>query len=73
MATATLIFALVAPAAGQTSTAPSADPNPGALTLTMSFDAVSTYMFRGIRQNSTGIALCPWAISGWRCIPGAAD
>jgi len=64
MATAPLIVALAAPAAGQTSTAPSADPNPGNLTLTMSFDAVSTYMFRGIRQNSTGIALWPVADLG---------
>jgi hypothetical protein len=35
------------------------DPNPGALTLTASFDAVNQYMFRGIRQNSTGIAMWP--------------
>jgi len=28
------------------------DPNPGRMTLTGSFDTVSTYMFRGIRQNS---------------------
>jgi hypothetical protein len=41
-----------------------ADPNPGNLTLTGSFDVVSTYMFRGIRQNSTGIALWPSADLG---------
>ena len=35
------------------------DPNPGEMTLTGSFDGVSTYMFRGIRQNATGIALWP--------------
>jgi hypothetical protein len=51
------------PAAAQTP-APSSDPNPGNLTITGSFDAVSTYMFRGIRQNSTGIALWPVADLG---------
>jgi hypothetical protein len=35
------------------------DPNPGAMTLTASFDALNQYMFRGIRQNSTGIAMWP--------------
>jgi hypothetical protein len=41
-----------------------ADPNPGALTLTAAADVVSTYMFRGIRQNSTGIAIQPYADVG---------
>ena len=35
------------------------DPNPGALTLTGSIDFLNQYMFRGIRQNSTGIATWP--------------
>jgi len=35
------------------------DPNPGALTLTGSFDVLNQYMFRGIRQNSTGVAMWP--------------
>jgi hypothetical protein len=34
------------------------------MTLTESFDAVSTYMFRGIRQHSSGIALWPVADLG---------
>jgi hypothetical protein len=42
----------------------SSDPNPGNLTLTGSFDVVSTYMFRGIRQNATGVALWPVADLG---------
>jgi hypothetical protein len=59
-----LVGALVsAPAAAQTAGAPS-DPNPGNLTLTESFDGVSTYMFRGIRQHSSGIALWPVADLG---------
>ena len=35
------------------------DPNPGAMTLTGSFDVLNQYMFRGIRQNSTGVAMWP--------------
>jgi hypothetical protein len=39
--------------------APSADPNPGAMTITGSIDFLNQYMFRGIRQNSTGFATWP--------------
>ena len=60
MLAALTVMLLAGPAAAQ---AP-ADPNPGNLTLTGSFDLVSTYMFRGIRQNSTGIALWPAADLG---------
>ena len=35
------------------------DPNPGALTLTGSIDFLNQYMFRGIRQNGSGIATWP--------------
>jgi len=35
------------------------DPNPGAMTLTGSVDVLNQYMFRGIRQNGTGIAAWP--------------
>ena len=38
---------------------PSTDPNPGALTITGSLDFLNQYMFRGIRQNSTGFATWP--------------
>lgn len=58
-----LVVLLAMPAAAQ-SPAPSTDPNPGNLTITGSFDGVSTYMFRGIRQHSTGIALWPVADLG---------
>jgi hypothetical protein len=53
-----LLVLLAVPAAAQTPAA-STDPNPGNMTLTGSVDVVSTYMFRGIRQHSTGIALWP--------------
>jgi hypothetical protein len=61
LATLVTIASVPLPATAQTS-AP--DPNPGRMTLTGSFDVVSTYMFRGIRQNSTGIALWPAADLG---------
>ncbi len=69
VAAITVIVGLAAPASAQTPSAqspsaPPPDPNPGGLTLTGSFDAESTYMFRGIRQNSTGIALWPVADLG---------
>ena len=35
------------------------DPNPGALTLTGSIDFLNQYMFRGIRQNGTGMVTWP--------------
>jgi hypothetical protein len=44
---ALVLGATVAPAAAQ----PANDPNPGALTLTASFDVPSLYYFRGIRQE----------------------
>jgi hypothetical protein len=40
------------------------DPNPGALTLSGGYDFLNQYMFRGIRQNSTEIAMWPWADLG---------
>jgi hypothetical protein len=57
-----LLGTLAVPAAAQTPAA--SDPNPGNITLTGSFDGVSTYMFRGIRQHSTGIAFWPVADLG---------
>jgi hypothetical protein len=49
---------------------PANDPNPGNITLTGSFDVASTYMFRGIRQHSTGIALWPVADIGFAVYSG---
>jgi hypothetical protein len=40
------------------------DPNPGALTTSGGVDFLNQYMFRGIRQNSTGVAMWPWADLG---------
>jgi hypothetical protein len=41
-----------------------ADPNPGALTISGGYDFLNQYMFRGIRQNSTEMAMWPWADLG---------
>jgi hypothetical protein len=59
-----LTMAIAAPAAAQAQASAAPDPNPGKMTLAGSFDGVSTYMFRGIRQHSTGIALWPAADLG---------
>jgi hypothetical protein len=37
------------------------DPNPGAVTLSGGVDFLNQYMLRGIRQNSTGVAIWPAA------------
>jgi hypothetical protein len=63
LTTLALAKLVAVPAIAQTP-APSTDPNPGNLTLTGSFDVVSTYMFRGIRQHATGIATWPAADLG---------
>jgi hypothetical protein len=55
-------FAMLTPPAAFAQDEP--DPNPGALTLTAAVDVVNTYMFRGIRQNFTGVAVQPFADVG---------
>jgi hypothetical protein len=52
---AALVTVLAAPASAQEPT----DPNPGNVTVTVGMDVLNQYMFRGIRQNSTEIALWP--------------
>jgi hypothetical protein len=59
-----LVMTLAVRAAAQGQAEPPSDPNPGSMTLTGSIDAVNTYMFRGIRQHSTGVALWPVADLG---------
>jgi hypothetical protein len=64
LSTTLALFVMAAlPATAQTPAAP-ADPNPGNITVTGSYDVVNTYMFRGFRQHSTGIALWPVADIG---------
>jgi hypothetical protein len=69
LAAALAISALAVPAAAQTATT-APDPNPGNVTVTTTVDGVSTYMFRGIRQHSTGMALWPVADIGFAAYSG---
>lgn len=72
------LFTFTGPAAAQS--APDAatggaaqeptDPNPGAISVSGGIDFQSTYMFRGIRQHSTGIAAWPWADLGFAAFSG---
>jgi hypothetical protein len=55
VAAAGLVLVTSAPAFAQEAK----DPNPGALTLTGSVDFLNQYMFRGIRQNGTGMVTWP--------------
>jgi hypothetical protein len=56
-ATCTTLILASTPAFAQD--APAADPNPGAITIAGSIDFLNQYMFRGIRQNSTGFVTWP--------------
>ena len=49
-----------APAAAQEP----ADPNPSRITVTGGIDFLNTYMFRGIRQDDTGVTTWPYANLG---------
>ena len=43
---------------------PSADPNPGNLTLTGGIDFLNAYLFRGIPQDDTGVVMWPYGDLG---------
>ena len=60
LAAAAMVTLLSAPASAQEPT----DPNPGNVTVTVGMDFLNQYMFRGIRQNSTEIAMWPAADLG---------
>lgn len=49
------------------------DPNPGAMTISGGYDFLNQYMFRGIRQNSTGIAMWPWFDLGMAAYSGEGN
>ena len=51
--------------------AQSADPNPGALTLTGGVDVVNAYYFRGIPQDETGVITWPYADLGLTVYSGS--
>ena len=48
----------------------SADPNPGALTLTAGFDFANAYFFRGIPQDDTGVVMWPYGDLGFALFSG---
>jgi hypothetical protein len=55
-----LVVGLAAPASAQEPT----DPNPGAITVAGGIDFLNTYMFRGIRQDDSGLITWPYADLG---------
>ncbi len=59
VAAATVMLGLSGTRAWAQDTAAASDPNPGAITITGNIDFLNQYMFRGIRQNSTGMAIWP--------------
>ena len=59
VAAATLVLGLSGSRAWAQAAAEPADPNPGALTITGNIDFLNQYMFRGLRQHSTGMAMWP--------------
>ena len=59
VAAATLMLGLSGSRAWAQAAAEPPDPNPGALTITGNIDFLNQYMFRGIRQHSTGVAIWP--------------
>jgi hypothetical protein len=61
---AAAIVGLIAFAAAPAAAQEPADPNPGAITLTGGVDFLNQYMFRGIRQNSTEMAMWPFGDVG---------
>lgn len=66
---ATIIaIGLAAPAQAQQ--AAPADPNPGNITLTAGIDVLNAYMFRGIRQDDTGVIMWPFADAGFSLYSG---
>jgi hypothetical protein len=69
MAAACTLILASTPASAQEA-APSADPNPGALTVTGAVDFLNQYMFRGIRQNSTGFVTWPAVDLGFAAYSG---
>ena len=58
------VVGMVAFSASPASAQEPADPNPGNVTLTGGIDFLNQYMFRGIRQNSTGMATWPFGDVG---------
>jgi hypothetical protein len=66
-----LVIALFVAATGSPADAQgSADPNPGAITLTAGFDFANAYFFRGIPQDDTGVVMWPSGDLGFALFSG---
>jgi len=66
-----LVIALFVAATGSPAHAQgSADPNPGAITLTAGFDFANAYFFRGIPQDDTGVVMWPSGDLGFALFSG---
>jgi hypothetical protein len=61
---------LVAASASPAQAQGSADPNPGAVTLTAGFDFANAYFFRGIPQDDTGVVMWPSGDLGFALFSG---
>jgi hypothetical protein len=66
VAAVAVVTCLAAPAAAQEPT----DPNPGSITVTGGIDFLNTYMFRGIRQDDSGLITWPYADLGLAVFSG---
>jgi hypothetical protein len=68
-----VLFLVIASLPLQAQDAGTPDSNPGAITVTAAADGVSTYMFRGIRQNTTGVAIQPSVDVGVSFLSGGTE
>jgi hypothetical protein len=65
-----LLTGVVSAVTASPARAQGSDPNPGAITLTGSFDVASAYFFRGIFQDDTGVVMWPAADLGFALFSG---
>jgi hypothetical protein len=70
MSVCLMVGPLVAASASPAQAQGSADPNPGAVTLTAGFDFANAYFFRGIPQDDTGVVMWPSGDLGFALFSG---
>jgi hypothetical protein len=70
MSVCLVVGPLVAASASPAQAQGSADPNPGAVTLTAGFDFANAYFFRGIPQDDTGVVMWPSGDLGFAVFSG---
>jgi hypothetical protein len=62
------VIALVAVQASSASAQVTSNPNGGNITLSAAFDITNAYLFRGLRQDDTGLIMWPTADAGIRLV-----